>query len=46
MGINGRGISWTAVLGVVTGRDVCGAWEEMDGVRGEVGDLSESAVRL
>jgi hypothetical protein len=46
VGIRGRGISCTAVLGVVTGRDVWRVCEEIEGVRGEVGDLSESAVRL
>jgi len=43
-GINGRGINCTAVLGVVTANEVC-VFDVMEGVRGEVGDFSESAVR-
>jgi len=37
-------MSCTAVLGVVMGRGVSGDGEVMDGVRGDVGDLRESAV--
>jgi hypothetical protein len=40
--MRGRGIICTAVFGVVMARDVV----DMDGVRGDVGDLSESAVLL
>ena len=39
-------MSCTAVLGVVIGRGVNGDCEVIDGVRGEVGDFRESAVRL
>jgi hypothetical protein len=40
--MRGRGIICTAVFGVVMARDVV----DMEGVRGDVGDLSESAVLL
>ena len=43
-GIKGRGISCTAVLAVVMAKGVSGDCDVMDGVRGDVGDLRESAV--
>jgi hypothetical protein len=43
-GTRGRGISCIAVFGVVMGREVSGVWEDIEGVRGDVGDFSESAV--
>jgi hypothetical protein len=45
-GMSGRGINCAAVFGVVTGNGDVDAVEDIDGVRGDVGDFSESAVRL